>query len=74
MLSLSYLVVLTNALSFIAPCTPFEDQWPVAMADVASKSSIPGGSTFEFCAESDPDNDIFTIGSFFVAHLPTSNH
>jgi hypothetical protein len=74
MLSLSYLLTLTNIMGFIVTCTPFEHQGPLIAADVASKPSIPGGSTFEYCSESDPENDIFIIGSFLLGHLLASNH
>jgi hypothetical protein len=71
MLSLSYLLVLTNILSSTVTCTPFEQQKPL-IADVVLKQSIPGGSTFEYCPESDPENDIFAIG-FLPTYLPLSH-
>jgi len=61
-------------MSFIVTCTPVEHQRPLVAADVASKPPIPGGSTFEYCSESDPENDIFIIGSFLLVHLSASNH
>jgi hypothetical protein len=73
MLSLSYLLTLTNIMSLIVTCTPVEHQRQLKAADVASKLSIPGGSTFEYCSESDPENDIFIIGSFLLEHLSASS-
>ncbi|KAE9367248.1 hypothetical protein N431DRAFT_385474 [Stipitochalara longipes BDJ] len=61
MLSLSSILTLSSILSCIVTCTPFKHQRPLREADLAYKLSIPGGSTFKYCPESDPENDIFTI-------------
>ncbi|KUJ08861.1 uncharacterized protein LY89DRAFT_690832 [Mollisia scopiformis] len=61
MFSFSYVFALANFMSSMVTCTLFEQQRLFSSIDVTSKPSIPGGSTFEYCSESDPENDIFII-------------
>lgn len=69
MFSFSYFLTLANFMSSMVTCVLFEQQRLFTSIDVTSKQSIPGGSTFEYCSESDPQNDIFTIGSVPLTHL-----
>ncbi|PMD29413.1 hypothetical protein L207DRAFT_238351 [Hyaloscypha variabilis F] len=61
MISLLDLFILSSFLNCLVICISFEQQTPFTAADEAHRPSIPGGSTFEYCSESHPENDIFTI-------------
>jgi hypothetical protein len=62
--SLTYLLSLTIIL-ITTTCTPLEPNAQKPLVIKAPNNTIPGGSTFKYCAESDPENDLFIIGSFF---------
>jgi hypothetical protein len=65
--SLSYLLVALTSILVTMTCTPLEAGTQKPLVIKAPNNAIPGGSTFKYCAESDPENDLFTIGRFFLS-------
>ena len=59
---LYYLLASMHCLSAGVTGTPLEQQVPLVGTGLASKRLIPGNAYFEYCSESDPENDIFKIG------------
>jgi hypothetical protein len=63
--SLTYHLLTLTSILVTTTCTPLEAgaQKPLVLK---ATNTIPGGSTFKYCAESDPGNDIFSIGRFIL--------
>jgi len=68
MISFTSFLALASILSFRVSCKPLEHQKSIIETDATFELSIPGGSTFRYCSESNPENDIFAIG----LHPPNS--
>jgi hypothetical protein len=63
--SLTYLLLSLTSILVTTICTPLEAGAQKPLVIKTPNNTIPGGSTFKYCDESDPENDIFTIGRFF---------
>jgi len=64
--SLTYLLLTLTSILVTATCTPLEPSAQKALV-LKAPNTIPGGSTFKYCAESDSENDIFSLGRFFLS-------
>jgi hypothetical protein len=65
--SLTYLLLTLTSILATTTCTPLEAGAQKPLVIKAPNNTIPGGSTLKYCAESDPENDIFSIGRFFLS-------